>query len=66
MTRDYVAEFLAKGGTIKTAPAGVSLDAGATSRAAEHRAERRAEMAHDFFFVGDRDAGYAAMRGDFD
>lgn len=28
--------------------------------------ERRHELAHDFFFVGDKEAGYAAMRGEFD
>ncbi|TDW20443.1 hypothetical protein EV128_12573 [Rhizobium azibense] len=33
---------------------------------AERRAERRAELAHDFAFVGDREAAYAARAGEFD
>lgn len=77
---ERIAAFLAKGGSIKTveaAPAyGVDLQADKAKRAAareerryaeaERVHERRREMAHDFFFVGDREAGYAAMRGDFD
>jgi hypothetical protein len=38
---------------------GVDLDA-------EARAERRAELAHDFAFVGDREAAYEALSGEFD
>lgn len=70
---DLVAAFLAKGGAVKTvdaAPAfGVDPAADKARREArryeenEQEADRRRDLAHDAFRMGDREEGYAQMTG---
>ncbi len=77
---DLIAAFLAKGGAVTVAPDGVAYGVDKAADNAkrdaaylaardgdyECRMDRRAELAHDFAFVGDMDAAIAARSGAFD